>query len=110
MIAERDIYHTHYWTRDSVIGVLKYNQVLFSVLQVTMVATDKWLEVGLALGFKMVDLNGYEEQEPKRLHRRLLHLLVDWKDKVENSTVGGLVSACKEAGVIDAVKRELIEH
>ena len=38
------------------------------MLRVAKVAKDKWLEVGLALdlGLKIVDLNEYEEQEPKR--------------------------------------------
>ena len=75
-------------------------------LQVAKVARTKWLEVGLALGFQMEELDEYEVKEPG-LHRRLLRLLVDWKRKETYPTVQALVTACKEAGVGSAVEREL---
>ena len=77
------------------------------MLQVAKVARSKWEEVGLALGFKMEELEEYEEQEPKKLRRRLFRLLVDWKKKEENPTVEAIVLACTEADVGGEVKRAL---
>jgi CRISPR/Cas system CSM-associated protein Csm2 small subunit len=70
-------------------------------------AREKWLEIGIALHFGMVELAGYEEREPKSLQRRLLRMLKDWMEKEECPTVGALVEACSTAGVGGAVKRVL---
>ena len=86
---------------------LMVKHLVFVVLQVAMVARTKWLEVGQYLGLKMSDLEEYEEREPKSLHYRLFRLLVDWKRKVENPTVGDVVLACQKAGVGGDVKRAL---
>jgi hypothetical protein len=80
---------------------------LVVVLQIAKIARDKWLEVGLALKFEMVELDDYEERESKSLERRLLRLLHDWKAKVDYPTVNALVTACTTAGIGGAVKREL---
>ena len=77
------------------------------MLQVAEVGRAKWLEIGLALGFSMEELDEYEEREPKRLDRRPLCLLVDWEKRMEDPTVGAVVSACNHAGIGGAVKREL---
>ena len=77
------------------------------MLQVARIAKDKWREIGHHLGFKMVDLDEYEERETKRLHCRLFRLLVDWKRKVEDPTVGDILLACQKSGVGGEVKRAL---
>ena len=61
----------------------------------------------MSLGFKMEELDQYEEREPKNLHRRLFRLLVDWKRRQDHPTVGAIVSACTSAGIGGAVKRAL---
>ena len=76
-------------------------------MQVADVARSEWLEVGVALKFEMVQLDEYEEKEPKNLKRRLFRLLADWKKRVENPTVRALVVACTTAGVGGEVKRVL---
>ena len=79
--------------------------ILFVVLQVADVARDKWWQIGLSLGLKMVELVEYEET--KSLHYRLFCLLVDWKRKSEYPTVENIVLACQKAGVGGEVKRAL---
>ena len=73
-------------------------------MQVASVSRDKWLEVGVYLGFQMKELNEYEEREPKSLKRRLLRLLVHWQKNEEHPTVGALVAACEKAGIGGKVK------
>ena len=77
------------------------------VLQVSVAAGSKWLEIGVFLGFKTEELDGYEEREPKCLHHRLFWLLADWKKREVHATVGALLLACQKAGVGGEVKREL---
>ena len=77
------------------------------MLQVAEVARDKWVEIGLYLGFKVEEIDEYEEREPKSLYRRLLRLLVDWKRIIECPKVGDLVAACIKAGIGGRVKRAL---
>ena len=77
------------------------------MLQVAKVARDKWRQVGLSLGFKMEEMDEYEERESKSLQWRLFRLLVDWKKKAELPIVGALVSACERADVGGEVKRVL---
>ena len=72
-----------------------------------MAAGSKWLAVGVFLGFKVGELDGYEEREPKYLHRRLFRLLADWEKRQDHATVGALLSACQQAGIGGEVKREL---
>ena len=80
---------------------------MFVVLQVADIAKNKWRQVGQSLGFKMADLDEYEDREPKSLHYRLFRLLVDWKRKVDNPTVKDIVLACKKADVGGDVIRAL---
>ena len=61
--------------------------------QVAKVARDKWQEVGVALKFQMVELDDYEQREPK-LERRLLRILRDWKARKDYPTIDALVTAC----------------
>ena len=75
------------------------------MLQVAEVARNEWFEVGLSLGFKMEELDEYEEREKTKLKRRLLRLLVDWKKRKVKPTVEALVLACTAAGVGGAVRR-----
>jgi polyphosphate kinase 2 (PPK2 family) len=77
------------------------------LLQVADVAREKWIEVGIALQFRMEELTDYKERESKFLQRRLLRMLEDWKKKDEHPTVEALVEACTTAGVGGAVKRVL---
>ena len=60
------------------------SHLLVVVLQVAKVAREKWLEVGLALGFEMEELDEFKEREQKRFHSRLLRLLVNWNKKVDH--------------------------
>ena len=69
------------------------------VLQVAKMARDKWMEIGRYLGFKMEELTDYEEKEPKSMQKRLLRLLVDWRKKEKDPSVGALISACEKADV-----------
>ena len=83
------------------------SHLLFVLSQVSKVAGDKWMEVGLSLGFKLVELYEYEERYPKSLQRRLLRLLGDWRKEQDNPAVEDVVLACQNAGVGGDVKRAL---
>ena len=61
----------------------------------------------MSLGFKMEELDQYEEREPKNLHRHLFRLLVDWQRREYHRTVGAIVSACTSAGIGGEVKGAL---
>jgi hypothetical protein len=76
-------------------------------MQVADMAREKWMEVGIALQFRMEELTDYEEREPKSLQLRLFRILEDWKKREERPTVDALVAACTTAGVGGVVKRML---
>ena len=70
-------------------------------------ARDKWVEIGRYIGFKMEELNDYEEKEPKSMQKCLLRLLVDWKKKDKHPSVRALISACEKADVGGEAERVL---
>lgn len=74
---------------------------------VAKIAKANWQEIGLHLGFESADMDEYEAREPRSLHYRLFHLLVDWKRRVDNPTVGDVILACQKAGTGGEVKRAL---
>ena len=77
------------------------------MLQVAKIARAKWVEIGLCLGFKLEELDDYEEKEPKSLCHRLLRLLVDWKKREKHPTIREIVAACEKAHIGGEAKRVL---
>ena len=77
------------------------------LLQVAKVARNHWTLVGLYLGFTFAEMDEYKMREPDSHYLRLLRILVDWQNRVDHTTVGALVVACRKAEVGPAAEKAL---